>query len=568
MLVRFFLSLGILLLLFPAPLRSDELIWPQSQGQISMKELREIALLEGGRKKPLDTFARETVRTITGREYFHGWDPVELLFSWLTRTPEWELLPIVSLEYRPLAQQWGLTLVEGRVAPKSLRENGEYQLYLQTVQVKKKDGEKLDSAEQEALRLADRLQRYYGLAEGSTLTVYPRTEGGWESLAQLFARYPALSLDKAPATPEARVTAGFQGLLTAYYRGEAALFLEVAPLVKDLLQRQGEKLGVYPSSNALKREVLFNQLRPFHWSWVGYTLAGFLLLLSFAVNSSWPYRAGVFVFLAAFALHTYGFILRIWISGRAPVTNMYETVLWIPYGTVLFALILEAVYKSRFFLLAASAMATLGLIVADSAPSVLDPSIQPLVPVLRSNFWLTIHVLTITLSYGAFTLALGVANINLGFYLFRPANSAKLNAMNFFIYRAIQIGVVLLAAGTILGGVWANESWGRFWGWDPKEVWALIALLGYLALLHGRYVGWVRGFGLSVGAVVSYLLVLMAWYGVNFVLGVGLHSYGFSSGGAKFVSVFVALELLWILVAAIRYRGGRSTPTIISSTSV
>src|SRR5690606_11379077 len=118
----------------------------------------------------------------------------------------------------------------------------------------------------------------------------------------------------------------------------------------------------------------------------------------------------------------------------------------------------------------------------------------PLVPVLRSNFWLTVHVLTITLSYGAFTLALGIANIALGFYLLKPKAKEKIDRLNFFTYRAIQIGVVLLAAGTLLGGVWANESWGRFWGWDPKEVWALIALLGYLALLHGRFVGWVRGF--------------------------------------------------------------------------
>jgi cytochrome c biogenesis factor len=139
-------------------------------------------------------------------------------------------------------------------------------------------------------------------------------------------------------------------------------------------------------------------------------------------------------------------------------------------------------------------------------------------------------------------------------YLFRPEHREQQQSLNLFIYRAIQIGVVLLAAGTILGGVWANQSWGRFWGWDPKEVWALIALLGYLALLHGRFTGWVKGFGLTIGAIVAYLLVLMAWYGVNFILGVGLHSYGFSSGGAKFVSGFVALEFAWIVAASLRVK--------------
>jgi ABC-type transport system involved in cytochrome c biogenesis permease subunit len=194
------------------------------------------------------------------------------------------------------------------------------------------------------------------------------------------------------------------------------------------------------------------------------------------------------------------------------------------------------------------------LILADSVPSILNPTIAPLVPVLRNNYWLTVHVLTITLSYAAFALALGVGHVSMGYYLFKPHETEKINRLNYFLYRSIQVGVVLLAAGTILGGVWANASWGRFWGWDPKEVWALIALLGYLSILHGRYAGWIKGFGLAVGSIVAFLLVMMAWYGVNFILGVGLHSYGFSSGGATMMVIFVGLELLWVGFATIRYK--------------
>jgi hypothetical protein len=113
---------------------------------------------------------------------------------------------------------------------------------------------------------------------------------------------------------------------------------------------------------------------------------------------------------------------------------------------------------------------------------------------------------------------------------------------------------VFLAAGTILGGVWANSSWGRFWGWDPKEVWALIALLGYLAVLHGRYAGWLRKFGVSAWSVIAFQGVLMAWYGVNYVLGAGLHSYGFGSGGGRYVAYFVAFELLFVAWTSWRYR--------------
>ena len=122
-----------------------------------------------------------------------------------------------------------------------------------------------------------------------------------------------------------------------------------------------------------------------------------------------------------------------------------------------------------------------------------------------------------------------------------------------FIYRAMQVGVLLVAAGTILGGVWADASWGRFWGWDAKEVWALVTLLVYLVPLHGRFAGWVNTFGLVIASVVCFLSVLMAWYGVNFVLGVGLHAYGFTKGGSQGV-VFVFTLLVLTLPAGAYWR--------------
>ncbi len=133
-----------------------------------------------------------------------------------------------------------------------------------------------------------------------------------------------------------------------------------------------------------------------------------------------------------------------------------------------------------------------------------------------------------------------------------------------FVYKAIQVAVVLLAAGTILGGVWADRAWGRFWGWDPKEVWALISLLVYLAILHGRYAGWFGNFGLCVGSVLGASAIAFSWYGVNFVLGVGLHSYGFGTGGQYEVGVIVLLNWAFLAAATVRYmretRG--SDPTI------
>jgi cytochrome c biogenesis factor len=160
--------------------------------------------------------------------------------------------------------------------------------------------------------------------------------------------------------------------------------------------------------------------------------------------------------------------------------------------------------------------------------------------------------MTITLSYAAFALAMGIGNITLGYYLLRNGDQNIISALTRFTYRAIQVGVLLLATGTILGGVWADYSWGRFWGWDPKEVWALVALLGYLAVLHARYAGWVRSFGLAALSVLCFSLIIMAWYGVNYVLGAGLHSYGFGGGGQAYVLSAIVLQAIFVVASGLR----------------
>jgi len=229
------------------------------------------------------------------------------------------------------------------------------------------------------------------------------------------------------------------------------------------------------------------------------------------------------------------------------------------------------------FLWAGTSVAFLASLVAYYAP-IFHSDLGPLMPVLRNNFWLTLHVLTITASYGAGALAWGLGNIALGYYLLgrypaRPvatgedlsddepgANTPSPHrepevcaTLARFNYKAMQVAVLFLAIGTILGGLWADVSWGRFWGWDPKEVWALISLLIYMALLHGRYVGWFRHFGLAVGAVFGATAILMAWYGVNYVLPAGLHSYGSGAGGQLEVGILVACNWLFVFAAAGRY---------------
>ena len=261
---------------------------------------------------------------------------------------------------------------------------------------------------------------------------------------------------------------------------------------------------------------------------------------------------GFYIFMGlGFILHALGFALRVYISGRPPVSNMYETVLWVPFGTIIFGIIIGKWGRSFLPYIGSCVVAIFCLIVADLAPVILDPSIQPLEAVLRSNFWLMVHVLTIVISYSAFFLAFVLGDFSLFYHLRENNYQSQIKTVTQAIYRSLQIGIFLLAVGTVLGGVWADYSWGRFWGWDPKETWAFIALMGYLALLHSRLVGWVKSFGMAAGAVLAFSLVIMAWYGVNFWLGAGLHSYGFGSGGVEYVSIFVAIHILFVFYVGI-----------------
>jgi ABC-type transport system involved in cytochrome c biogenesis permease subunit len=242
---------------------------------------------------------------------------------------------------------------------------------------------------------------------------------------------------------------------------------------------------------------------------------------------------------------------------------------------------LDEVLGRRPFAVVGAAIGFLASLLAYFSP-IFDKDITLLMPILRDNFWLTMHVLSITASYGAGALAWGLGNVSLAYYLFGrygepgrlggaaaktadPAGRAPARpgparrppevcaTLAGFIYKATQVAVFLLAAGTILGALWADVAWGRFWGWDAKEVWALISLLAYSIILHGRYAGWSGDFGLAVGAVLGLTAIVMAWYGVNYVLRSGLHTYGGGSGGQWYVGVAVACNWLYLLAAAVRY---------------
>ena len=219
---------------------------------------------------------------------------------------------------------------------------------------------------------------------------------------------------------------------------------------------------------------------------------------------------------------------------------------------------IEEVLKRRYFVLGGAALSCLAVVLACYAPAtVMHRGIGSAMPILRDNFWLAVHVVTIMTSYAAAAIALILGNVALGYYLFgryrdrRPPETCAVVAG--FTYTAIQITVLLLTAGTILGALWGDKAWGRFWGWDPKEVWALVSLLVYILILHARYVGWSGDFGMAVAAVLGFTAVLWTYYGVNFIMNTGMHSYGTGSGGQWEVGGAVALNWLFLAAAASRY---------------
>lgn len=239
--------------------------------------------------------------------------------------------------------------------------------------------------------------------------------------------------------------------------------------------------------------------------------------------------------------------LRVYISGRAPITNMYETVMFSGYGALLLALIISYYRKEKIFIYVGLAYNACTLLMMNFAGSMLSPSISPLVPVLRDNFWLSTHVTTIILSYGAYALSWVLANTVLFKKSFSGITKEDENYYSDLIYTSLKYASILLAAGIILGGVWADYSWGRFWGWDPKETWSLIVLCIYMAILHGRYTSWINPKVFIPLVAGAFMSVMMAWFGVNYILASGLHSYGFSEGGAIFLGSFFTIQTLVLI---------------------
>ena len=543
------------------------LLVPLSQFQTSpIAPLQDLAVQLDGRKKPLDTVARETVEQIHGRTSYQAANGEKLdyldtyLSMWLNNR-NWNEEPLVLFSYRPLKEKVGLD-PERKYFSFSELIRSDLATLIQNVHQKQAAGIDLDRDEREALTVEDRLALVVATVGNDRLPLVPHPtdkKGAWVGITEANKYY-----DLDTLMP---IADNYDSLRQTYK--DRALDRATLGAIADKLHTQLVALSpnVYPETATTKREVRFYSLHPFAKAWMLYGL-GFIVMLGVLLFNFDFYETAIAIFGSGLAIHGLGFWERMQIAGRPPVTNMYESVIWVGFGIAAIALLFEGIYRAKYYLLAAAPLAVVCLILADSLPAVLDPTIKPLVPVLRDNFWLSIHVPTITLSYASFALALGLGHIILGHYLVAPQATARIRSLSKWNYGVIQVGVLLLTTGIILGGIWAHYAWGRFWGWDTKETWALIALMCYVVPLHGRLVGWLADFGLAVTSVVAFNAVLMAWYGVNFVLGTGLHSYGFGTGDSMLtVAAFVGLDLLFVLVTAAKYKGWfRSKPQEVAVT--
>ncbi len=410
---------------------------------------------------------------------------------------------------------------------------------------------------QEASQLAGRLNHYLALRAGFQLKLVPAGADpaqSWVSVAELRR---AQFTDRSDATGTLReVQTLWHQLQQAYQQGDARRFRAATVSLLTLLETRGPTLGPYPERSTIALELAYHRWRPMRWA-----LAA-ILAAALALGAAWRrpgrrwYLAGTALFVVGLLLVVCALAARVAITGRAPVTNMYESVLFVGLGIGVLGFGLEwRSVRPGGILAAAAAMTGLLLLLVELCSAILDQGLQPLPAALRSNYWLLIHVLTITLSYSAFALAMAVGNVTLWYYLARSTAWSRIEQLTHVTLRCIRYGSVLLTLGTVAGGLWADDSWGRFWGWDPKEVWALIALLAYLAILHARHLGWVGHFGLAALAVVGFSLVVVAWYGVNYVLGTGLHSYGRGSGGEVVVIGMLLVQYAYLAAAAMRSAG-------------
>jgi len=346
--------------------------------------------------------------------------------------------------------------------------------------------------------------------------------------------------------------------LTYAYLGQAWHDRQAAEFNKLLGLYQGLLLKRLPTQvDKCAAEARFNEIEPFYTSMELYFAAFLLAVFSWL---RWPEalgRAAFWVVGLAWLIATAGILTRMWLEERPPVTNLYSSALFVGWGSVALCLALEAVYRNAIGSVAAGVIGFCTLLIAHHL-ALSGDTLEMMRAVLDSNFWLGTHVVVVSTGYAATFLSGFLALIYVVRGVFtRSLDKATADALGRMVYGIVCFATLFSLIGTVLGGIWADQSWGRFWGWDPKENGALIIVIWNAIILHARWGGIVKQRGLMALAIFGNIVTSWSWFGVN-MLGVGLHSYGFMEAAFWWLLAFVASQLLMIAIANIPLAKWRS----------
>ncbi len=332
----------------------------------------------------------------------------------------------------------------------------------------------------------------------------------------------------------------YASMATAYQEDRPADFNAALTSLRQSLA------GSHPKEfNKSASEFFYNYMQPFYKSIILYVLALVLAFCSWFNWSDWLRRSAQYITVLALGIHTTGLIYRMVLEGRPPVTNLYSSAVFIGWGAVLLGLIIERINRDGIGIVVAGTMGFVTLIIAHNLALGGD-TMEMLRAVLDTNFWLATHVITVTLGYAS-TFVAGLIAIMyvLRGVLTRTLTPAMSEGLERIVYGIICFATFFSFVGTVLGGIWADQSWGRFWGWDPKENGALIIVLWNAAILHARWCGMIKARGIMNMAIFGNIVTSFSWFGVN-MLGIGLHAYGFMDGAFFWLKLFVASQLVLI----------------------
>ncbi len=476
----------------------------------TVESLRSLPVQYDGRTMPFDTQARESVRKVTGRSAWGGRDPVATAAGWAFDPDGWQDEPLVKVGGTRVADAIGLRSRASHASLVELLSTPGLRGAVAAAHAREEQGEKPSPLDKDLFKLEERLSTLYQYFKGIAIRPIPSPDprGTWQPLT------PAVS-------PEALAAVAGQ-------------------------VRASAPPAHYPTAAAMAREIRYNAARPSRIAWLLLLPAAFAAGLTAGADRFRLRAVGGVLLAAGFAAMTWGLATRWQVAGRVPASDMYESMLFLGWGVGLFGVVALAL---RQWLLVANAagLGAVAMMLADLLP--IDPFIHPMPPVLSGTPWLAIHVPIVVVSYSVFAMATGLAHLLVGVEIWAPRRRDLARRWSQLLYWYLHVGSILLIAGILTGSIWAASSWGRYWGWDPKEVWSLVAFLAYMAILHAWRDDQVGSFGVAVASVAAFATILMTYLGVNFVLASGLHSYGFGSSNLVLVLVGVAVVEVAFLLA-------------------